>query len=86
MRNSDWRRAVPGFGLGGFVSSEILNLLLRNLYFRMSPFHHLASEGRQNPDKSFEYSWEIELPKVVEEDTGLRQTSILVHRKFYKIL
>ena len=81
-----WRRTVPGFGLVGFVSSEILNLLLRNLHFRMSPLHQLASEGRDDPDKSFEYSWKIELPKVVEEHTGWRQTSILIFRKFYKIL
>ena len=58
----------------------------QNLVFRMLPGHQLASKGRQDPDKFLEYSWELEQPKVVEEDTGLRQTSIIVHRKFYKIL
>ena len=50
------RGTVPGCWTCVSFFRDLERLLLRILYFRMSPGHQLASKGRQDPDKFLEYS------------------------------
>ena len=49
------RGTVPGCWTCVSFFRDLERLLLRILYFRISPYHHLASKGRQTQNKFLKY-------------------------------